>query len=278
MQDALTADGSVWSARFGPYAFGVAMPAEFGEVRRPWHGPMAASLALCFRGVRTDSVATDVLTHFEQLDAERFSFSATCCAGTGDWTTGLGQLVLHDGRQDRRVRVTMLHEALFAACYAWLLPRGGLLLHAATLWIDGRAYVVPGPSTAGKSTLSARFSPNWWSDEHAFLEREGDTWHVLRHPEFRANPGDFPWRAPLAGLLWLGPDRSVSRLTPMSRGRAAQVILPQALLAGSVTSAFVLDSVAHLCEDVPVAELSHCLATPLCDLATVIAGVGDVRA
>jgi hypothetical protein len=213
------------------------------------------------------------LTQFDRLDERGFRFAATTCRGQGDWDSGVGELVLYDGLHDARTRVTMLHESLFAACYAWLLPRGGALLHAATLWIDGQAFVVAGPSTAGKSTLSARLTPNWWSDEHAFLQREGDAWYVLRHAEFRANQGAFPWRVPLAGLLWLGPDRSQSRLSHLSRSRATEVFLPQTLVAGPVTSAHVLEAVFHLCAHVPLAELSHALSTPVPELSAIIAGV-----
>ncbi len=227
---------------------------------------------------RTSAPFGDEIARFHRLDATGFAFQAPSCHGEGDWPTASGELHLHDATRDRRQRVTMLHESLFAACYAWLLPRGGLLLHAATLWLGGRAFVVAGPSTAGKSTLAERFAPNWWSDEHAFLQRDGDAWFVMRHAEFRANQGPFPWRVPLAGLLWLGPERTQSRLTPLTVGTALPRILPQALVAGPVTSGPVLDAVAQLSRLVPVAELSHCLATPLPQLAAIIAGVADAAA
>jgi hypothetical protein len=261
-----------WAARFGDLAFAVDFPSDFGAVRRPWRGAGPAPVSLRYAVEAAETPLTSATTAFSRLDADGFVFTAASCHGDGSWATGTGALVLHDAAQSQSVRVQMLQEALFAACFAHLLHNGGLLLHAATLWIDGRAFVVAGPSTAGKSTLAGRFAPDWWSDEHAFLVREGGAWHVLRHVEFRGNEGDFPWRAPLAGLLWLGPQRDQSRTEALTPAAAVQRILPQALVAGAPTAPFVLDAVARLCQEMPVLELSHSLATPLADLAQVIAG------
>ena len=261
-----------WAARFGDLAFAVDFPEHFGAVRRPWRGPSGANVRLAFRAQSSDAPLTDAVTAFSQLDAAGFAFRAASCHGSGSWTSGTGTLVLHDAARSQVQRVQMLQEALFAACFAHLLAHGGLLLHAATLWIDGRAFVVAGPSTAGKSTIAARFAPNWWSDEHAFLAQENGAWQVMRHVEFRGNEGPFPWRAPLAGLLWLGPERTQSRVVPLHPGDALQRILPQALVAGPPTAPLVLDAVAQLCQHVPVVALSHCLATPVAELARLIAG------
>ncbi len=261
-----------WASRFGDTAYAVDLPEAFGAVRRPWRGPLGADVAFQFAAEATAAPLGEAATRFSRLDADGFAFTAASCHGAGSWAQRAGTVYLHDGEQSPLARVQMLQEALFAPVYGQLLLQGGLLLHAATLWIDGRAYVVAGYSTAGKTTLSGRFAPNWLSDEHAFLARDGDQWHVLRHIDFRGNEGDFPWRAPVAGLLWLGPDRSQSRVAPLSPGDALQRLLPQALVAGPPTSALVLDAVAHLCQQLPVMELSHNLATSVADLAEMIAG------
>ncbi len=248
------------------------MPADFGAIRRPWLGLDGVPVTLHLSATQTAAPFAAVTTQFSRLDARGFVFEATSCHGEADWLTATGALTLHDAEQSPIERIQMLQEALFAAAYADLLPRGGLLLHAATLWLGGRAYLIAGPSTAGKTTLCSRFFPHWWSDEHAFIERGGEVWHVLRHGEFRGNPGEFPWRAPVAGLFWLGPERDQTRVQPLSMNQAFERMLPQALMAGATTAAFVLDAVAHLCQHMPVQELSHCLTTPIAEVATAIAG------
>lgn len=275
MTEGVAAPSRTWSTRVGDWGFAVDMPAEFGAVRRPWRGAFGAEIAFRFKALATNAPASDVATQFSRLDADGFAFSAATCHGSGDWATRAGTVYLHDAAESPQMRVQMLQEAVFSPCYAKLLLQGGLLLHAATLWLDGRAFVVAGQSTAGKTTLCERFSSNWLSDEHAFLAQDGDAWSVLRHIDFRGNEGDFPWRAPLAGVLWLGPERDVSRVDRLAPAAIVPHVLHQALVAGPVTSTRVLDAVAHLCEHVPVAQLSHCLATPVAQLAAMIAGVAD---
>lgn len=263
-----------WAARFGDWAVAVDMPLAYGELRRPWRGASGADTSLVYEVRPVAEPLTEATSAFQRLDADGFAFAAASCHGEGHWADpGTGTLWLHDAAQSQAERVQMLQEALFAAAFARLLVTGGLLLHAATLWIGAQPFVVAGPSTAGKSTLAARFANAWWSDEHAFLAREGDTWHVLRHVEFRGNEGDFPWRAPLAGILWLGPKRNVTQINELPAASAFQRLLPQALLAGPPTSAFVLDAVSHLCQHMPVYELSHDLTTPVDEVARTIAGV-----
>ena len=276
-EHAVTAPAQRWASRFGDAAFAVDLPAAFGAVRRPWRGPYGAELAFRFEAERGDMPLTEASTHFSRLDATGFAFTAASCHGAGTWTEQRGTVVLHDGDASPLARVQMLQESLFAPCYARLLLDGGLLLHAATLWIDGKAYVIAGHSTAGKTTLSARFAPHWWSDEHAFLASDGDGWQVLRHIDFRGNEGDFPWRAPLAGLLWLGPERTRSGVTPLAPADGLKRILPQALVAGPLTSTLVLDAAVHVCAHVAVRELSHCLTTPVAELAKLIAGGSRVE-
>lgn len=261
-----------WATRFGDVGLAVEVPADFGEIRSPWQGAGDAPIALTLAAASTSAEFADAPTHFSRLDSAGFAFSAASCAGEALWSADRGTLTLHDAAHRPLHRVQMLQESLFAMAYARILRAGGLLLHAATLWLDGQPFVVAGPSTAGKSTLSRRFHPDWWSDEHAFLVPTLKGWEVWRHLEFRGNSGPFPWRAPLGGLLWLGPERAQSRTHDLTPAQALAHMLPQALVAGPQTSPLVLAAVAKLCADVQVRVLSHHLGTSPADLAQVIVG------
>ena len=52
-------------------------------------------------------------------------------------------------------------DALLGTGYAHVLLKGGICLHAASVLIDGRAWVFAGQSGAGKTTLSQRFGDAW---------------------------------------------------------------------------------------------------------------------
>lgn len=271
-------DQRVWASRFGDAAYAVVVPRALGQIRRPWRGPRRAATRLTWRSQVTTDMPRAAETSFTQLDDDGFTFTAATCSGRARWSTQDGDLTLYDGAHTPLPRVQMLQEALFAACYGDLLRHGGLLLHAAVLWLGGAPFVVSGPSTAGKSTLAARFPTAWWSDEHAFLRPDGDRWVVLRHVEFRGQDGAFPWLAPLGGLLWLGPDRTHTAIQPLTQAQAVERLIPQAMLAGPLTVPPVLAAVAQLTQAYTTYELSHNLATPADVLATCIAEARHVHA
>jgi hypothetical protein len=83
---------------------------------------------------------------------------------------------------------------------ARLLARGGLLVHASAVRVDGRAWLFVGPSGAGKTTVAAALRGDVLCDEAvAVLPAPGS---AVAHatPYWRARPAS----APVAGLAFLG--------------------------------------------------------------------------
>jgi hypothetical protein len=84
------------------------------------------------------------------------------------------------------------------ACLA--LDAGGLALHAAGVLVAGRAFLLAGPSRAGKSTAVVRSRPaESLGDDFGVLVPHGGGWHVAAVPfdnaeriEPRARRGSFP--------------------------------------------------------------------------------------
>jgi hypothetical protein len=111
-----------------------------------------------------------------------------------------------------------------------LVPRGGFLLHAATVVRDARAYVFTGRSGAGKSTI-ASLSPRGsvLTDEISLLRRCEGGWHAYGTPfwgEFRAAGSNRHF--PVAGVYALAQSR-VNRLEPFSRKQSLRSLLPNVL-------------------------------------------------
>lgn len=241
-------------------------------MRYPWHDvgdtPTVATLQCVADGL--PKMAADILaTKWNNIG---FSFSSEHAAGELTWATARGSVSLRGDPTDRHVRLNMLTESLLTLASAWLVRHGGLTLHSAVLWLEGQVWLVSGPSTAGKTTLCARFPGRWWSDEYAFLMPSPHGWQVWRHREFRGGDGDFPWTAPLAGILWLGPERGHTGCEPMPLHQAFARLGHQLLTMGALTTQPALDALSHLLEVTPVRVLSHDLRTPAPDVAAAICG------
>lgn len=108
-----------------------------------------------------------------------------------------------------------------------LLPRNGFLLHAATVVRDGRAYVFPGRSGAGKSTV-ASLSPEGsvLTDEISLVRYFHGCWQAYGTPfwgEFRA--AGLNRHFPLAGIYSLvqAPEE---RIEPLSTKEILRALLP----------------------------------------------------
>ncbi|HET7340730.1 MAG TPA: hypothetical protein VFL90_04640, partial [Methylomirabilota bacterium] len=136
-----------------------------------------------------------------------------------------------------------------------LLPAGGLLVHAASLAREGRAWVFSGPSGSGKTTL-ARLSDDaaLLSDEISIVRatRAGGVschgspfWGDLGRPgENRA--------VPLAAIHFLHhAERHAA--TPLTPARALAALLPNVLFfaADAALVAGVLDVAARITSAVP---------------------------
>jgi hypothetical protein len=87
-----------------------------------------------------------------------------------------------------------------AALARSVAARGGVLLHAAAVEVDGRAHLLPGPSGAGKSTL-AKLAGSVITDELAAVFPGSSVEPPVVHgtPWWRSSGGS----APLAGIYRL---------------------------------------------------------------------------
>jgi hypothetical protein len=117
-----------------------------------------------------------------------------------------------------------LDSFLRVALSQLLLAENGLLLHAATVVRNARAYVFMGRSGAGKSTI-ARHAPagSALTDEISLLRRHADGWRAHGTPfwgEFRAAGQNTSF--PLAGIFALAqaPENRLARLEARAALRA----------------------------------------------------------
>ena len=272
------ADLQPWVARFGRIVVRVDLPAAWGELRVPWEGaaPSDATWTLTWRDDDGQPPAP------ETPNMTATGWSATHCAwasthawGTLDRATGTGHVWLRTPNLPAGARLELLKEAMLLAAAADVTWRGGVVLHAAVLGHAERAWVVSGPSTAGKTTLCGRVPGRWWSDEYAYLVPTAGGWEAWRHREFRGGEGEFPWTAPLGGVVWLGPDRSQTTCTPMASPDAFARLGYQLLTLGPLTTQASLDALALLLSAHRPRVLSHHLGTPVDAVWSALAGEPD---
>jgi hypothetical protein len=139
-----------------------------------------------------------------------------------------------------------------------LVPRGGFLLHAATVLHGGKTYVFTGRSGAGKSTI-ASLSPagTVLTDEISLLRRVGDEWNAYGTPfwgEFRAEGNNT--HASLAGVYVIhqAPE---DHIEPMSPHEAVRAMLPNVMFFSrepEITS-HLLQLLAEIASQVPCYRL-----------------------
>ena len=163
-----------------------------------------------------------------------------------------------------------MQTATRLACALWLAERGGLLLHGASVEVDGRALVFAGPSGAGKTTLSRRLGAagaHVIADEVAAvrLARAADGRvepRLFGHPlPRRFGDGRAPKEGiPLAGIGLIshaGPGAAPrgTRLSPGQAGRALlhRVFLPAAHRSLAESALTTVEAIARA---VPVHALS----------------------
>jgi hypothetical protein len=115
---------------------------------------------------------------------------------------------------------------LLRACLAWRLPsRGGAMLHAAGLAVDGRAFALVGSEGSGKSTWARsgeQAGGHVLSDDIVLLEGGESGIEALGSPLRSTHRSDYrPGRWPLAAILFPrhGPRPAWTRCDPL-RARA----------------------------------------------------------
>jgi hypothetical protein len=161
---------------------------------------------------------------------------------------------------------------LVRACLAWMMPgRGGMLLHAAGLVLDGRAFVLVGGAGAGKSTwagLGERAGGRVLSDDLVLLDGAGDGLEALGSPFRSTHRAEYrPGRWPLAGVLFPrhaadAALRPATRLETITRITANLPFLTEGVVGDERVSS-LLDRVAAT---VPCRELTFGLDPSFVDL------------
>jgi len=179
------------------------------RLARDW-APFAAPAAERWLDVRVELVERDYAEAVYRPKAMRARVAARGAAfampeGEAEVdATGVAQLRLVSGTGERRY-FTLLN--LLRACLAWRLPeRGGAMLHAAGLVVDGVAFLLVGAEGSGKSTwtrLGEQAGAEVVSDDLILLDGANRRLEVLGAPfrsthaiEFRVG------RWPLAAVLF----------------------------------------------------------------------------
>jgi len=122
----------------------------------------------------------------------------------------------------------MPSTAAFRIVHSLLLARqGGLLVHAASVVRNGRAFLFAGVSGAGKTTISRLAPPDatLLTDEISYLRREADGYFAYGTPFAGelAQPGENV-RAPLAALYLLAQGTE-NRIDPVAEADALREVL-----------------------------------------------------
>lgn len=141
-----------------------------------------------------------------------------------------------------------------------LAEEGGLLIHSASAFRNGSAFLFAGVSGAGKTTIS-RFAPSdaaVLTDEISYLRRVGDEYRAFGTPFAGelARVGE-NLSAPLKTLFLL-QQGSVHRIDPVDRATAAREILRHILFFAHDENLVrrVFDAALDLVDRVPVCRLT----------------------
>ena len=157
--------------------------------------------------------------------------------------------------------LSVLDKFLRTAVTLRVIERGGCLFHAAAVVVDGKAYLFPGPSGAGKTTLSS-LARDPLSDEICAVMPYQDGWMVYATP----------WRngrvtsAPLAGvytLSWNGEEVIALPRTAALRHLTAHIAL---FLDEVQTRAAAFAATGRIAAAVPFGRLTFTKQTDVDDL------------
>lgn len=170
-----------------------------------------------------------------------------------DPRTRHGHVRLHPSPYSLDSVLRILHTVLLA-------EQGGMLMHASSVVLDGRAYLFTGVSGAGKTTIS-RLAPanaHLLTDEMSFIRLEDGEYFAYGTPFAGelATPGE-NMRAPLAGIFLLaqGPD---NRIDPLTAAEAVRTVMANLLYFAKddALTARVFDNAIALAARVPVKRLT----------------------
>ncbi|MSQ82745.1 MAG: hypothetical protein EXR77_07485 [Myxococcales bacterium] len=153
----------------------------------------------------------------------------------------------------------LLERSWILTMQALALGHGGIVLHGASVVVDGQASVIVGQSGAGKSTLAARLGSQGLHDDVCLVARQGGQWQVWAQNVYRpygsATTGVFPLRR----LLLLGDQRDRTVTEPLPAGQAAMLLLAQTFDASGAAEHLLADAVQDLINELGMAKLNHSL-------------------
>lgn len=170
-----------------------------------------------------------------------------------DPRTRHGHVRLHPSPYSLDSVLRILHTVLLA-------DQGGMLMHASSVVLDGRAYLFTGVSESGKTTIS-RLAPagaHVLTDEMSFIRLEDGEYYAYGTPFAGelATPGE-NMRAPLAAihLLAKGPGNHIE---PMGPAEAVRTVMANILYFAKddALTAKVFDNAIALAGRVPVKRLT----------------------
>lgn len=149
--------------------------------------------------------------------------------------------------------------------FYWELPKfGGMMLHAAAVEYQGKAYLFSGPSTVGKSTHTRLWRQllgdgvQFLNDDKPALRRVDGKWFAYGTPWCGKDGINLNQKAPLAGICFLkqGHQNSIRRL---SAKEAMTNILFQStkMISDPGVVAQLLTHVDALVRQIPVYELEN---------------------
>ena len=167
--------------------------------------------------------------------------------------SGRGTVRLHPSPYSLDSVLRILYTVLLAG-------QGGMLMHASSVVLDGRAYLFTGVSESGKTTISRLAPPDAHvlTDEMSFIRLEDGAYYAYGTPFAGelAKPGE-NLRAPLAAihLLAKGPD---NRIEPMGPAEAVRTVMANVLYFArdDALTAQVFDNAIALATAVPVRHLT----------------------
>ena len=149
--------------------------------------------------------------------------------------------------------------------FYWELPRfSGLMLHAAAVEYEGRAYLFSGPSTVGKSTHSRLWQQllgdgvQFINDDKPALRCIDGKWFAYGTPWCGKDGVNLNRKVPLAGICFLKQSlhNKIRRLSP--KEAMIQVMFQSTkMIPDSGVVAQLLSLVDRLVRDIPIYELEN---------------------
>lgn len=205
------------------------------------HGGGAARWTLTVRGALDEQLDGELPPARHVVEAEgRWRVPGAEARGWIDPASSAGE-ASGGGVLDTLLRAVVAETAL---------ERGGLLVHAAALAVDGRAHLCPARSGSGKSTLASR-AGHPLCDELSIVLPAANGWLAHATPWWRSAGG----AAPLAAVYELAWDGE--GVTPAAASPLRHLLANLALLRDTpALRAQALAAAAAVARTVPLARLA----------------------